>query len=193
MGLFSKKKQVKPTGSQSLPSLPELPKLPDLPSMNFEEDADSRQIHKLPSFPSSPMGKKFSQDTIKGAVTGEEEDDSGDANANDFADYDEEDEEQMMPEPLKRPRTHEMSLRGNFSQSKSTVSAEPVFIRVDKFEDAMKVFNDTRKKMENIEKILKDLKGIKEKEDQELTSWENEIMSLKDQIEKVNTDIFSKI
>ncbi len=207
MGLFNKKKV--PT-SQNLPSLPELPKLPDLPSMH---DGDDKQIHKLPSFPSSSLGKKFSQDTIKGAVSGEEEDEG---KANEFANYDEdEDEEQTMPEPLKKPMTREVGSEERRSIMASTEpyapaaktaarpsvsvapvqtrGAEPVFIRVDKFEGAMQIFNQTRKKMDEIEKILGDIKNLKDKEDQELTSWENEIMALKDKIEKVNADIFSKV
>ncbi|PIO07868.1 hypothetical protein COU59_02645 [Candidatus Pacearchaeota archaeon CG10_big_fil_rev_8_21_14_0_10_34_12] len=180
MGLFNKKDVKRPA---PIPALPELPKLPDFP---FLDDDDDRHIHRLPSFPSSSLGTKFSQDTIKGAVTGEEEE--GDSDADDFA-Y--EDDMRMMQEPLKKSMTQEMP-RGFISQ-KMTRNAEPVFIRVDKFEDAMKIFNETRKKVGEIEHVLADLKALKEKETHELDSWENEIKSLKDQIEKVNTDIFSKV
>lgn len=182
MGLFSKKEVKKPIQA---PKLPELPKLPDFPS--FGED-DDKQIHRLPSFPSSSLGTKFSQDTIKGAVTGEEEDlDDEVGNADDFAEND----MQMMPKPLKKAMTRDMA--SGFSPQKMTRPAEPVFIRVDKFQDAMKIFNETKKKVGEIEKILADLKTLKEKETHELNSWENEIKSLKDQIEKVNMDIFSKV
>ncbi len=185
MGLFNKK-QVKPMGSSpSLPSLPELPKRPDFPSRD-----EDKQIHKLPSFPSSSLGTKFSQDTIKGAVTGEEGDGNGHA---DEPEYDDEDEEQMMPEPLKKPMTREIGSGSGRIPGPTTQNTGPVFIRVDKFEDAMDVFNTMRKKITEIEKILSDLKAVKDKEDKELTGWQGEIESLKNQIEKVNVDIFSRV
>jgi len=187
MGLFKKSGGAKEIPKPSpAPALPELPKLPDFPSM--DDDEDDKQIHKLPSFPSSSLGTKFSQDTIKGAVTGEEEDRE---DANEFTD---EDEMRMMQEPPRKSRTMEMgAIRRMPLEMSRTESAEPVFIRVDKFEEAMKVFHQTKKKVSEIEKILEDLKTLKDKEDKQLLSWESEVAALKNQIEKVNTDIFSKI
>jgi len=44
-----------------------------------------------------------------------------------------------------------------------------------------------------MDKLLKNIKKIKEEEELELDFWENEIQKLKGQIEKVDRDIFSKI
>jgi hypothetical protein len=44
-----------------------------------------------------------------------------------------------------------------------------------------------------IDRILEDVRKIKEKEENELKTWENEIRYMKGQIEKVDKDIFSKI
>ena len=67
MGLFGKKEKK---SEVEIPTLPKLPKLPDFPEMSDEG------IRQLPSFPSSQIGKKFSQDTIKDAVSGERGDKS---------------------------------------------------------------------------------------------------------------------
>jgi len=194
MGLFSKKDDKK---NVNMPSLPELPSLPsEFPEM--EESDDSHDVHNLPSFPNSQMGDKFSQETIKNAVSGSENNDP------------EEDEE--MPSPLipkpsfdkipkpsldKIPKPNYMG--GIEKDSVRKVTQEktretgPVFIRIDKFEEALHVFKDTKDKIEEIDKLLGKTKELKEKEEEELSVWEKEIRDMKAQIEKVDKDIFSKI
>ena len=41
--------------------------------------------------------------------------------------------------------------------------------------------------------MLKHIRKTKEDEEKELEFWENEIQTVKEQIERVNKDIFSKI
>ncbi|MBU2458771.1 MAG: hypothetical protein KKB29_00180, partial [Nanoarchaeota archaeon] len=174
-------------------SLTELPRLPD-----FSEDDNFGPIHKLPSMPNSSLGTKFSQDTIKEAVAGEKEDREF-PDADDFDDesenFDEDsDEMRMMQEPLRKPLTKELwknSGSGGFDSGRNV--GEPVFIRIDNFEEALKIFNNTKKKISDIEHTLSEIKKLKEREEGELKSWENEIRSMKDQIEKADRDIFSKI
>ena len=184
MGLFNKKKGVK----KEISSLPDFPKLPELPKLDDKE----KQIHKLPSFPSNSLGKRFSNDTIKDAVAGKKEDELF---ADDFLD---EDEMRMMQEPARKPLIEEIEektpprpKRPEFGRERSIT--EPIFIRIDRFEEALRIFNETKKKISEIERILGDIKGMKEKEEGELKTWENEIRSMKEQIEKVDKDIFSKI
>ena len=74
-----------------------------------------------------------------------------------------------------------------------TKKAEPVFIRIDKFEESIKIFQEIKSQISDIEKLIKNTKEIKAKEEEELTSWETEIQTVKNQIEKVNQDIFSRI
>ena len=74
-----------------------------------------------------------------------------------------------------------------------TRKAEPVFIRIDKFEESMKIFHNIRSQVSEIENLIKNTKEIKAKEEEELASWESEIQVIKNQIEKVNQDIFSRI
>ncbi len=189
MGLFKKKKGVKKEEiMEKETSLPALPKLPELPKLDDREE----QIQRLPSFPSDSLRKKFSKDTIKEAVGGEKEDE---LLADEFLD---EDERRMMQEPARRPLTEEIGeempprpKRTGFERERSIT--EPIFIRIDRFEEALRIFNETKKKISEIERILADIKGIKEREESELKMWENEIRSMKEQIEKVDKDIFSKI
>jgi len=183
MGLFNKKKKVK----KEIPLLPDLPKLPELPKPDDEE----KQIHKLPSLPPNSLGTKFSHDTIKDAVAGEEEDELP---ADDFLDKD---KMRMMQEPARKPLTEEigegMSPLKRLESEREKNIIEPLFIRIDRFEEALGIFNETKKKISEIDGVLGDIKKVKEKEENELKIWENEIASMKEQIEKVDKDIFSKI
>ncbi len=186
MGLFKKKKEVKK--EISAPALPKLPKLPELPRLGGEEE----EIHKLPSFPPNSLGTKFSHDTIKDAVAGEEEDELP---ADDFLD---EDEMRMMQGPTRKPLTEEIgkgipSRLKKYDVERRKSITEPIFIRIDRFEEALKIFNETKGKILEIDRVLEDIRKVKEKEESELKIWENEISYIKEQIEKVDKDIFSKI
>jgi len=211
MGLFSrKKKEVK---KEEIPSLPELPKLPDLPKM--EEGAAKpkpAETNQLPSFPTNSLGEKFSQNAIKEAVSGEKKGEEVDVNEL------VKEKKQEMHEPLqksimskelpplpgedKKP-THSREIdeeeeppiprevkHKEISHAKSN---EPVFIRIDKFEESLKVFEKIKVDVSEIEKMLKDIKSLKDEEGKELSHWEREMQKVKDQVSRVDEDIFSKI
>jgi hypothetical protein len=206
MGLFGKKdkkEEVKKIPS-AVPELPELPKLPELPPMN-EFSYEEEHLPQLPTFPNNSLGNKFSQNTIKEAVSGKKEDDEV-FDAEDFPE-----EKGMMQKPLPRhaiedsddyeesitmtttkPKSKEVS-QNYAMRSYMTKKAEPVFIRIDKFEESMKIFQDIKSQISEIEELIKSTKEIKNKEEEELSSWETEIQTIKNQIEKVDQDIFSRI
>jgi hypothetical protein len=182
MSLFGKKEK------KEAPSIPKLPELPSLP--NFEE-TNEEETHKLPSFPNNNFGEKFSQNTIKNAVTGE--------NDSEF----EMSEPEEMQAPLEKIKSFRQprEIESGFPQQEKTNSytkkrvnsAEPVFIRLDKFEESLKIFEETKEKIEEIEELLKETKELKDKEEEELSEWASEIQNIKEQIEQVDKDIFSKI
>jgi len=195
MGWFNKKEK------KEVPSLPELPKLPKLPKLE-ENSLDDSKIHQLPSFPTNSLGEKFSQNTIKEAIEGDKK--GGEVpETDDF----EEDNLQIMQKPLKKSPIPKFSnlekIKGIPFEKRSdeiskdfvtsTKKAEPVFIRIDKFEESLKIFDKTKEKISKIENILREIKHIKENEERELKSWEEEIDAIKQQIEKVDKNIFSKI
>ncbi|MAG78956.1 hypothetical protein CMI40_01120 [Candidatus Pacearchaeota archaeon] len=178
MGWFDKKEKEK-----GIPSLPKLPKLPELPRIDDEIDYSDKPIHQLPSFPNSSFGEKFSQEAIKDAIAGEKESEEV-FDPNEFA----QDRMQMMEKPLTREIPE-----GFKDVTKKVRKIEPVFIRLDKFEESLQIFDETKSKILEIEKILRDIKEIKDDEERELSSWENEIQLIKKQIEKVDKEIFSRI
>lgn len=193
MGLFSKKENKK---DESIPKLPELPSLPNS-FPDIDEDYNSKEVHQLPSFPNSSMGDKFSQETIKNAVSGEEEDENEESN---------EMHKPVIPKPdfemerLPRPTyagekeiDYPKKVQRRNIEEKTPKETGPVFIRIDKFEEALEIFKETKDKIEEIESLLDETKELKEKEEEELSTWEKEIQDMKNQIEKVDRDIFSRI
>jgi len=190
MGWFNKNKKGE-EGKERI-SLPELPELPELPKLDFEEES----LPQLPKFPTNSFGERFSRNAIKDAIAGKKEGDEI------LADEDEEDYEMLeMPESLKFPVTKEIEyekprkMRGEESREpiKKFEKKEPVFIRIDRFEQALKTFTAAKEKVSELERMLKEIRKIKEQEEKELGAWELEIQSVKTQIEKVDRDIFSKI
>ena len=182
MGLFKKKKEVK----EEIPKLPNLPSLPAPPKSkkNLEYKKD---ISQLPSFPNNSIGDEFSQNIIKEAVSGGEE---GDKDL--YADELDHKEMKMMQKSIKRPLTQEIPL--DFKEAaKSINDNEPVFIRIDKFEESLKIFGETKKQLIEIEKLLAHTKNLKEQEERELQAWEGNLRNTKAKIEKIDKNLFSKI
>lgn len=198
MGLFNKNKKSKPKEiNKSQMQLPKLPKLPDLPGMEEDSLKNSMPLNKLPSIPSNSYGNKFSQDSIKEAVSGgkEAEDDVDDLDMDQVIQHpprksmvdelDEEIEEEDLEMPARRNHLHQ--------SRKATIEEGPIFVRIDRFEDALRVFEETRDKVSEIEDLLAEIKKTKEKEEKELISWENNLKNLKKNIERADRDIFSKV
>jgi hypothetical protein len=185
MGLFKKKeKKEKISDVSKLPEIPQLPELPEFPEPESNEFREiPGQIPQLPSFPNGSLGNKFSQDTIKEAITGKKEEE---VEADEFAG-----EMPMMQRPLVREGTK----RDIYTplQKARTKEAEPIFIRIDKFEEGSKVFEEVKEKILEIEKMFGDVKNVREKEEKELLLWEDEIKQAKEKIERVDRNIFSQV
>ena len=173
------------------PALPELPKIPEMPKFRKSLSMDQMTIPHLPSYPNSSFGRKFSQNAIKDAVSGEKGDE-GDSLA------DESYGNETMPEPpqlgfLKRttmPSEEYMPKATNFGKQQKS---EPVFIRIDKFQESLNMFEETKKKISDMEEMLRNVKKIKDEESKELSQWEMEIQRIKNEFEKINRNLFSKV
>jgi hypothetical protein len=192
-----------------------LPQLPTFPnnslgnkfSQNTIKEAvagkkEDEEVFDAEDFPEEHMGmmqkplkKSFSKEyeTYEQSITSKPE--------KSFSkEYDEDDSlpeiegkyERSIPAVKTKPQPKEVSQ--DFAvKNYMTKKAEPVFIRIDKFEESMKIFQDIRSQISEIEKLIKNTKEIKAKEEEELKSWETEVQAVKNQIEKVNQDIFSRV
>jgi len=212
MGLFkSKKIEEKPL------SLPELPKLPELDFNSPKTTEVKRPLQALPSFPSSSLGNKFSQNTIKDAVSGEvrgdilpDDTEELEDDYEDLEDYDEEievtKEIKKIPSNSEAPRVREIESEEDLHMTKMPTKApavkesvnqrnkdDSVFIKLEKFEESLDLFGDMKKQLAEAEKLLNKIKEVKDQENEELISWTTKVESMKNQIEKIDKNIFSKI
>jgi hypothetical protein len=193
MGLFNKKdkkQDIKSNRMNDIPRLPEIPQLPELPEFG---EGEFEGIHQLPKFPNNSLGKKISQNSIKEAVTGKKReevfaDEFGPMQDNEF---------QMMQGPQTinsgfpmQNRSKEISSDFEAPRIKEN---EPIFVRIDKFEDGLNALDVAKKQIAEVEKTLRDIRKLKEDEERELSSWEKQVQTAKEQIEKIDKDIFSKI
>jgi len=111
----------------------------------------------------------------------------------------EEDEKDYLPKlfdlPLTKREDKDITKEEIYEKtgSKTTKKRETVFIRIDKFEEGLKLFGKVKEKISEVEKMFNDIKRIKEEEEEELENWKNEINWIKEKIEKLNNDIFSKL
>ena len=178
MGLFKKKEK-----KQEIPKLPELPQLPELPEFQETGNFSEENVPELPSFPADSLGNKFSQNTIKDAVSG------GEGIEEDEIEFP---EKAKFEERMRRPFVREE--KGTFPRfEQKTVEEEPIFVRLDKFEEGSKEFDEVKRKVTHIENMFDDIRKIKEKEEKELELWKQEILNIKEKIEKIDSDIFSKL
>jgi len=186
---FNKNKKEEMKEREEIPSLPELPRLPDLPLDNFQYKPNA-----LPKFPSNALGNRFTQSTIKDAISGEKEDEE----------TNESEEDRMMSKLPKGPLTREtmeedelpMEEEPKFSSEfrrETPSKMEPMFVRLDKFEENMDTFNKIKKQFTGVEVLLEGIKETKEEENKELDSWQTKLQTIKNQIDKIDRDIFSKI
>jgi hypothetical protein len=97
--------------------------------------------------------------------------------------------------PLMSAKSREISSpRGGYREKAyGAKKVEPVFVRLDKFEEGMNLFEDIKAQIADMEHLIKNTHEIKQKEEEELNSWQNQLQEVKRQIEKVDRDIFSKI
>ena len=207
MSMFWSKKEDK----KSLPDLPPYQRPIPFPKMEDEslDDEYSAEKHELPSFPDSLNNKGFSQAAIKDAVSDDEENNEGifpNAAENQFksAEMEEwtpsiEHSAPSMSGPLGarggmgNARLGEPSSL-NFGRLKEeTRKNTDIFVKLDKFYSARKALIDAQQKMEDINELLRRIREMKMREEQELGAWEKEMMSIKSRLNDITVNLFEKV
>jgi hypothetical protein len=191
MGLFSKKEKV--------PDIPSAPALPDLP----KTEEDKQNLPELPSFPATKSHENFNQQIVKSAVSDTPEVNEVPVNVpNELHVKEEPMEESMIPpkpsEPTPHipelPRKKTLELTPSVMNSKQvTKQIEPIFIRIDKFQAAQKDFEEIREKVKEIESVLRKVKDLKVKENEEISGWSEEVEKIKSRLSEIDVNIFSEV
>ena len=177
MGWFNNKKEK--NEEVQLPELPDIdsfspPSMQELPSINSQNSEPS--LPELPSQSNRPFPTTISHEINKNF----EKSKYTPLNSN---------SKEIKPN-FTSPRKIELSSR---HMQPKTKKIEPVYIRLDKFQESLETFEQIKFKVGEIEDVLRKTKEIRAKEEQELDEWERELQLIKSQIDMIDRDIFNKI
>lgn len=185
---FRKKEPDKKQNFSESPSLPELPELPqniEIPSLPIPITETKNSLPALPSFPSSETADRISQEVTKSSFERQPKPYTRELSPSGQVAWTPEKKDMRIKE-VERKRVVEVSPRLNDK-------AEPVFVRIDKFQNAVGNFNEIKKQLSEIENYLSDIRDVRAKEEHELGNWEKEILELKGKLEIIEKTIFSKL
>ncbi|MDP3881405.1 MAG: hypothetical protein Q8Q31_00820 [Nanoarchaeota archaeon] len=84
-------------------------------------------------------------------------------------------------------------LPAHFSRPPTPEKHSHVFVKIDKFFSAKKALDETKDQLNQIEDLLKKIRELKLREEQELANWESELLSAKARIREVTQNIFEKV
>lgn len=174
MGFFTNNKGAdkKELNLPELPGSPRLPELPSLPQQNipsFPNKAEYSPSSQIQTIPTNQQGLQVMKNS---------------AIDNNF----------IAPPPMNNERrTIEISDSPTLRMIPRTISKEPLFIKIDRFQEAVKKFEEVKSKVTDIENALMKIKDMREKEDQELRSWEEEIKIMKEKVSNIDNSLFNKI
>ena len=211
--MFWNKKEEK----HGLPDLPPLA-LPQRvnrrPEKPAEEDLEEDK-HALPSFPDSPISKGFSQAAIKEAVSENEDNDvlvprdptereiKTDSLSLSTVEIDAlPTSEEMRPSMISPPPAmRESKIVKEFSVQPKPITLPPpteprnsdIFVKIEKFRTARRSLADVKERLDEVNEMLKKIREMRLREEQELSSWEKEVATAKAQVDNVTQNIFEKI
>ena len=222
MGWFDKKK-VKSSETPKLPPLPKMGDLPKFPSDEKESEDDFPTLPEIPKAQfGDGISQDAMKSAVSGERENEDFGDfENNQEFNDMseisslpsitenkeltpADYDSYDSVTDAVQPIQMAQPPQ-SLQPPQAQMQSSYSApartrevtapsdEPIFVRIDKFEESLETFKTIKDEIAKIDKMLTNTKEIKKQEQKELEDWEEQLKSIKNRIEEIDRDIFSKV
>jgi hypothetical protein len=165
MGIF--KKEVKEAGLPDLPgSLPELPELPP------EYKSKEINLPELPTMPKTAMGDSMNLQVIKSSVISNEK---------------------PIAIEIKNIGNSEEPKEAREFQSSEETAKSQIFVKIDRFKDALKKFEEVKKIFNDIEYSVSRIMETKEKEEAELKLWKEKTEGLKEKIKVIDTYLFNKL
>jgi len=98
-------------------------------------------------------------------------------------------EEKEIDIPIRKPAfsPRPIDLESN---RPATIEEKPLFVKIDRYKEALSSINDIKNKLKEIEAILSKLEEIKNQEDKELTTWHDNIDTIKEKLISVDKRLF---
>lgn len=179
------------TKEDKIPDLPDSDELPRLPELQKPKDVDAFEPSFSNSLPALPEPMSNSKQ-----LPLEMQRSRFDIKPNQSPIIPEQKEKiQPMFEPSfskVEPKITSSMAPSKFEQKKSKAS-EPIYVRLDKFQETQDSIREIREKIEDIEKNLSKIKDIKDREEIELNEWEREAQLIKQKLSAIDANLFSNI
>lgn len=172
MSWFGKKKE------KSIAELPPLPddfrEFPKMPDYGIKDE-----LPPLPSIAFTQTSEKTSNEAVKQLVKEPE-----------FK------EQEMIEFPAQKKLTQEIEPSEFMPRAivrEIPRKVEPVYVRIDKYQESLLSFHEVKKKLLEIENLLKDVKELKDKEERELQDWEEEVKKAKEKLAEIDSALFQRL
>jgi hypothetical protein len=214
MGLFSNKEKV-PKIPPAL-KLPELPKnmesknnnqLPSLPNTNFGENLNQEMVksavvdtseEKQNNLETLPQNMKYKPDQNQGKIPSPQDTQQSQETKIPLPPIPEHKKPEMHKSIMEHEPKRTLELPPNHSEdlikhSANAKEIEPIFVRIDKFQNSQRQFEDIKKDVNDIEKTLRKVKEAKVKEDTEISNWTNDLEKIKARLSEIDSDIFDQV
>jgi hypothetical protein len=188
---FKKKKE------DEIPDLPPLPELPPLPNLSSQLPKKSKErLPQLPTFPSTKTGDDVSRQAVRRAIKEPEEIEPEELESPEG--YEESLPTYPMTREIEPSMTQEMSVKIKpvmkvTKEIRPSIKMEPVYIRIDKYQDSLLKFQEIKRKIMEMENLLKETRELKSKEETQLVEWEREIQEAKNKLDNIDKTIFKKL
>lgn len=98
-------------------------------------------------------------------------------------------EERDVDIPVRKPVFSPRQIDMESSRS-SSIEEKPLFVKIDRYKEALSSINDIKNKLKEIESILSKLEEIKSEEDKELATWRDNIDTIKEKLISVDKRLF---
>ncbi len=69
-------------------------------------------------------------------------------------------------------------------------SSKPLFIKIEKYEDAVNMLNSIKERLGQADEIINELKQIRQDEDSRLNEWADHLKSIKDKLSTIDNSLF---
>ena len=181
MGLFSKKGD----NNSDFGKLPDLPALPK--SITSYQQNNNSQINDLPSM--TQNSNKWNIQAVKEAVSSSQ---NNNIPTQDFSDEVSSGNREVIGSGVPRTRPINYPLPPASSQQNNN-RREPLFVRIDKFESALRDFEDISIKIKRVEELITEIKELRDREDREFSEWEKDLQVVKSRLDSIDRTLFSQL
>ena len=148
---------------------------------------ESKELNDLPSM--TQNSNKWNIQAVKEAVSSSQ---NNNIPTQDFSDEVSSGNREVIGSGVPRTRPINYPLPPASSQQNNN-RREPLFVRIDKFESALRDFEDISIKIKRVEELITEIKELRDREDREFSEWEKDLQVVKSRLDSIDRTLFSQL